>query len=68
MKIKNFDPNDWISPITAAKIRDCSRQAIHTLMKKGRFKVLEIDGIVFVLKKDVEDYTPINTGRPAIKK
>lgn len=48
----------WISQSEAARLRSVSRQAIALLVKKGRFRTLEIGGKVLVHRKDVELYKP----------
>ena len=46
----------WISQSEAARLRSVSRQAIALLVKKGRFRTLEIGGKVLVHRNDVETY------------
>jgi hypothetical protein len=33
------------------------------LVQKGRFRTITISDVLFVYKKDVESFTPVNTGR-----
>jgi len=59
-----FDPNDWVSQAEAASLRGVSRQAIHQLVSKGRFRTYEVAGRVLVLREDVTTYTAEPSGRP----
>jgi excisionase family DNA binding protein len=52
----DLDAVSWISQSEAARLRSVSRQAIASLVKKGRFRTLEIGGKVLVHRKDVESY------------
>jgi excisionase family DNA binding protein len=45
-------------------MRGVSRQAIARLLKKGRFKALEVGGRLLVSRSDVEQYKPERPGRP----
>ena len=56
--------NEWISQAEAARIRGVSRLAIARLVKKGRFRVLEIGGRCLVNRADVERYKAEPAGRP----
>ncbi len=58
------DANEWISQAEAARLRGVSRQAIATLVKKGRLPVLKIGGRLLVRRKEVEGFTPASAGRP----
>ena len=60
----NFKPDDWISQAKAADIRGVSRQAIHQLVQKGRFRTYEVAGRTLVLREDVVQYEPDKGGRP----
>jgi excisionase family DNA binding protein len=57
--------DEWVSQAEAARMRGVSRQAIARLIKKGRFRILEIGGKVLLLRKDIETYQPEAPGRPA---
>jgi hypothetical protein len=59
-----INTNDWISIPQAAEIRGTSRQAIAKLVSKKRFKTIVIGGYTLVNRKDVENFEPVNTGRP----
>ena len=61
---RRFRSQDWISQAEAARIRGVSRQAIARLLKKGRFKVLEVGGRILVSRSDIERYKPERPGRP----
>ena len=62
---KSTRPDDWVSQAEAARMRGVSRQAIARLIKKGRFRTLEIGGKVLLRRKDIETYQPEAPGRPA---
>lgn len=59
-----FDPADWVSQVEAAEIRGVSRQAIHQLVQKGRFRTYEVAGRTLVFREDVVGYEPEKGGRP----
>jgi excisionase family DNA binding protein len=61
---KKFVTEDWVSQSEAARIRGVSPQAIGRLIKKGRFRTLEIGGKVLLNRHEVETYKPKRTGRP----
>jgi excisionase family DNA binding protein len=65
--IEVFDPSAWISQSEAARLRGVSRQAISDLIKKNRFRTLEIGGKTLLNRSDVEAYRPQQPG-PAPKK
>jgi predicted DNA-binding protein (UPF0251 family) len=54
---------DWVSQAEAARIRGVSRQAIARLIKKGRFRTLNIAGKVLLRRFEVENYKPELPGR-----
>jgi len=58
------ESDEWISQAEAARLRKVSRQAISSLVKKGRLPILAIGGRVFVRRKEVETFTPDSPGRP----
>lgn len=58
------NPNDWISASEAARIRGVSRQAIGSLVRRGRLRTFVFGGKTFVSRKDVEAYVPDSGGRP----
>jgi predicted DNA-binding protein (UPF0251 family) len=60
----SFKPGEWISQAQAARIRGVSRQAIARLIRKGRFKPLEIAGRLFLRRAEVESYQAERPGRP----
>ena len=60
----SFRPDDWVSQVEAAEIRGVSRQAIHQLVQKGRFRTYEVAGRTLVLREDVVGYEPGKGGRP----
>src|SRR5215467_9785833 len=56
-------PEDWISQSEAARIRGVSRQAIGSLVKKGRLRVRRIGGRPLVNRTELEGFVP-KPGRP----
>src|SRR5262249_59196012 len=58
---------DLISQAEAARIRNVSRASINELVRKGRFKTVEIAGNIFLLRSEVENYQPSLGGRPVKK-
>lgn len=56
--------NDLITQAEAARIRKVTRASIHELVKKGRFKTVEIGGQQFLSRRQVESYEPSVGGRP----
>jgi predicted site-specific integrase-resolvase len=58
------DASELISQREAAQIRGVSIQAIHELIKRGRFNTVEISGRQYLLRKEVEAFVPRRTGRP----
>ena len=56
--------DEWVSQAEAARMRGVSRQAIARLIKKGRFRVLEIGGKVLLRREDIKAYRPEAPGRP----
>lgn len=58
---------DWITKADAARVRGVTRQAIGKLVKKGKFRVLEIAGHTFLNREDVESYQSEPGGRPGRK-
>ena len=59
-----FRPDDWVSQAEAADLRGVSRQAIHQLVQKGRFRTYDVAGRTLVLREDVVQYEPDKGGRP----
>lgn len=57
-----------VSPKEAAQIRNVSVQAIHYLMQRDRFTIVEVSGKKFLLRPEVENFKPDVGGRPATKK
>lgn len=60
-KVK-FNPEELVSQATAARMRGTSKQAIANLIRRGKLKAVIIDNHVFLLKKDVENFTPGTSG------
>jgi hypothetical protein len=59
-----IDLSDLVSQREAAEMRGVTVQAIHFLVKRGRFTIIEVSGKTFLLRKEVEDYKPSAGGRP----
>lgn len=51
----------------AAGIRKVSVQAIHHLVQRGRFTIVEVSGKKFLLRQEVENFKPDIGGRPKTK-
>jgi DNA binding domain, excisionase family len=58
------NPDEWISASEAARLRGVSRQAIASLIRRGRLRTLQFGGKTFVSRADVEAYVPDPGGRP----
>lgn len=56
-----------VSPKEAAHIREVSVQAIHHLVNRGRFTIVEVSGKKFLLREEVENFKPDTGGRPKTK-
>lgn len=56
-----------VSPKEAAQIRKVSVQAIHHLVKRSRFTIVEVSGKKFLLRQEVENFKPDTGGRPKTK-
>lgn len=63
-----LSPDDWISASEAARLRGVTRQAIGSLVRRGRLRTLKFGGKTFVSRRDVEAYVPDPGGRPRKKK
>jgi hypothetical protein len=59
-----IDLSELVTQRVAAEMRGVSIQAIHKLMKRGRFTIIDVSGKRFLLKKEVEAFKPNITGRP----
>ena len=62
-----INPEDLIRQATAAKMRGVSPQAISRLIARGSLRTVVIDGLVFVYREEVENFTPSKGGRPQSK-
>jgi len=60
----SIHPSQWVSQAEAAELRGVTRQAIHQLVQKGRFRTTEIAGRTLLLREDVVSYEPEVGGRP----
>jgi hypothetical protein len=54
----------WVSQSEAARLRGVTPQAIGRLIKKGRFRTLQIAGKVLLDRREVLNYKAKPTGRP----
>jgi hypothetical protein len=52
---------------TAANLRGVSHQAILNLIRRGKLTVIEIDGVKFLRRDEVQNYQPSKGGRPKKK-
>ena len=62
-----LDLRQLISPKEASEIRKVSVQAIHHLMQRGRFTIVEVSGKKFLLRREVENFKPDSGGRPKVQ-
>jgi hypothetical protein len=60
-----LNPKDLVTYTTAARMRGVSVQAISRLVRRGKLKLIEIDGHKFVFREEVQMYRPSVGGRPA---
>ncbi|MDQ6785445.1 MAG: hypothetical protein M3033_01310 [Acidobacteriota bacterium] len=60
----NKETKDLITMQTAAELRGISRQGIFNLIKRGKLSVVEIDGVKFLNRNEVENYEKEKGGRP----
>jgi len=58
-----FNVDEWITQSEAARIRGISRQAINKLVKKSRLKTFCMGNIIFVNRKEIENFLPKKVGR-----
>lgn len=64
MNLKNI-----VSQANAARMLNVSRSAIAGLINRGRLKTVEIDGVAFVYRKDVETFQKQKPGpKPGSKR
>lgn len=49
-----FDPNNLIRITTAARLKEVERQSIYYHIKSGHLTKTKIDGVIFVLRDEVE--------------
>jgi Helix-turn-helix domain len=56
--------NDLITQADAARLRGVSRASVNELVRKGRFRRVQIGGKTFLLKSEVLSYVPETGGRP----
>jgi len=61
--VRDPEPDDWVTPAEAARMRGVSRQAIANLIGRGRFDVLRVGGRVFLRRADVESFSANPAGR-----
>jgi hypothetical protein len=67
MIVRNFNPDEWVSVGTAAKLADVSRHWIRVRAKEGVVRSIVIDGQWFILRRDAEAYERTDQGRPRKK-
>jgi len=63
-KSTDFFSTNWVSQAEAARLRGVSRQAINKLIKRGRIKTYRISNVVFVDRKQIENFKAKSVGRP----
>jgi excisionase family DNA binding protein len=64
---KDFNPQDWISMASAARLRGVSRAAIADLVRRGRLISCEVGDKRLVNKSEVLAFKPKPIGRPLKK-
>lgn len=64
MKLKNFDPGQWVSISTAASLADVHREWMRRLAKAGKVRAFEMDNQWFVFRRDAETFERGKRGRP----
>lgn len=62
-----INPSEWISQAEAARLRKVSRQAISKLIRNRRLRYMQIGGHILVNRFDVENFQPLEPGRPKVK-
>jgi excisionase family DNA binding protein len=60
-----INPEEWITPAEAARLRGVTRQAITKLINAGRLSTVSVGERLFVNRAEVESFTPKKPGRPA---
>jgi predicted DNA-binding protein (UPF0251 family) len=65
---KSEKPEGWITQAEAARIRGVSQQAIDNLVKRNRFKTLNLGGKTLLNRIDVANYRPKPPGPRSSKK
>lgn len=69
MKLKSFDPDEWVSVHTAASLADVHREWMRRLAQRGTVRAFSIEGQWFIFKADAESYErDPNRGRPRVAK
>jgi biotin operon repressor len=59
-----LNPDDWVSQSEAAEMRGITRQAVHQLARKGRFRTRKVAGRTLLHRDDVLSYEVSKGGRP----
>lgn len=68
MKFKGFDPSEWVSVGTAARLADVDRGWMRQLARNGKLRAFEIEGQWFVFRADAMAYErSYLEGRPRTK-
>ena len=61
--------SELISQATAAKIRGVDRAAIADLIRRGRLRTQEVGGVLYVFRREVEDFEKQKPGpKPKTRK
>jgi hypothetical protein len=63
-----IDPKDLLTVAQAAELRRVSRQAINHLIRQDKINVVEIAGVRFIKRSEIENFIPDLGGRPSDKK
>jgi hypothetical protein len=66
MKIKSFNPSEWVRVGTAARIAGVGESWMRQMAKTGKVEAVEIDGLFFIRRRSAEGFTrdPAGRGRP----
>jgi hypothetical protein len=64
MKMKNFEPEQWVGVGTAASLAGVHREWMRRLAQQGKLRAFAIEGQWFVLRSDAEAFERSQRGRP----
>jgi len=58
-KKPTYDPSKWISHIEAGRVMGVTYQVIADLIRRRRFRTLQVEGKTLVLRSAVENFKPL---------